>query len=112
VLEGEEQAPRVFTDRRASDPPALRQVLHATEHRRREGPDNRAEHSHGPVRRRERVLQRFKSAEHARLCSEPFRAVGNHDRLRRHLLPAEQDRQPRTDRFRHWREVVGLSPRA
>jgi putative transposase len=64
------------------------------------------------VRKRERALQRFKSPAHAQQFLEPFSAVGNHFRPRRHMLPAQQSRQLRTDRFQQWREVVRLAPAA
>ncbi len=113
VLDGEEQAPRVVvTDKLTSYPPALRRVLPGVEHRRHKGLNNRAENSHRPVRKRERVLQRFKSPEHAQRFLEPFSAVCNHFRPRRHLLPAEQYRRIRTERFQQWREAVRLAPEA
>jgi putative transposase len=111
VLDGEERAPRVVvTDKLASYPPALKRVLPQAEHRRHKGLNNRAENSHRPVRKRERALQRFKSPAHAQQFLEPFSAVGNHFRPRRHLLPAEQYRQSRTERFRQWREAARLQP--
>ncbi len=113
VLDGEEQAPRVVvTDRLASYPPAVRRVLPGVEHRRHKGLNNRAENSHRPVRKRERVLQRFKSPEHAQRFLEPFSAVHNHFRPRRHLLAADAYRQIRTERFQQWREAARLSPAA
>ena len=113
VLDGEQRAPRVVvTDKLASYPPALRRMLPAVEHRRHKGLNNRAENSHRPVRKRERVLQRFKSPEHAQRFLEPFSAVCNHFRPRRHLLSAEQYRQIRTDRFQQWRAAVRLAPAA
>jgi putative transposase len=113
ALEGEGAAPRVVvTDKLASYPPALRRVLPAAEHRRHKGLNNRAENSHRPLRKRERVLQRFKSAEHAQRFLEPFSAVCNHFRPRRHLLPAEQYRQLRAERFQRWREAARLQPAA
>jgi putative transposase len=88
VLEGEEQAPRVVvTDKLASYQPALKRVLPHTEHRRHKGLNNRAENSHRPVRKRERVLQRFKSPEHAQRFLEPFSALCNHFRPRRTSSP-------------------------
>jgi putative transposase len=113
VLEGEGVVPRVVvTDKLASYPPALKRILPHTEHRRHNGLNNRAEHSHRPVRKRERALQRFKSPEHAQRFLEPFSAVSNHCRPRRHLLPAEPYRQLRTDHFQQWREAVRLAPAA
>src|SRR6266545_5390638 len=50
--------PRVIiTDKLASYPPAIRRVLPGVAHRRHKGLNNRAENSHRPTRRRERVLQ-------------------------------------------------------
>jgi hypothetical protein len=40
-------------------------VLPNSEHRRHKRLNNRAENSHLPTRKRERILQRFKSVEHA-----------------------------------------------
>jgi putative transposase len=111
VLDGEDRAPRVVvTDKLASYPPALKRLLPQTEHRRHKGLNNRAENSHRPVRTRERTLQRFKSPEHAQRFLEPFSAVYNHFRPRRHLLPAEQYRQMRTERFQQWQEATRLQP--
>ncbi|CAA9255540.1 MAG: hypothetical protein AVDCRST_MAG77-2297 [uncultured Chloroflexi bacterium] len=113
VLDGEGQAPRVVaTDKLASYPPALRRVLPGVEHRRHKGVNNRAENSHRPVRKRERVLQRFTSPDHAQRFLEPFSAVHNHFRPRRHLLAADQYRQIRTERFAQWREAARLQPAA
>jgi putative transposase len=111
VLDGEGRAPRVVvTDKLASSPPAVRRVLPGVEHRRHKGMNNRAEHSHRPVRKRERVLQRCTSPEHAQRFLEPFSAVCNHFRPRRHLLPAKQYRQIRNERFQQWRAVTRLQP--
>ena len=84
-------------------------VLPAAEHRRHKRLNNRAENSHLPVRKRERVLQRFKSAEHAQAFLEPFSAVCNQFRPRRHRLAAHHYREIMRDRFRMWQEVVGTA---
>jgi transposase-like protein len=76
----------VITDKLASYPPAIRRTLPNSEHRRHKGLNNRAENSHLPTRKRERILQRFKSADHARRFLVPFSAVSNHFRPRRHRL--------------------------
>ena len=113
VLDGEARAPRVVvTDKLASYPPALKQVLPGVEHRRHKGLNNRAENSHRPVRKRERTLQRFKPPAHAQQFLEPFSAVQNHFRPRRHLLPAEHYRQLRRTRFQQWRDAAQLEAAA
>jgi putative transposase len=71
--------------------------------------DNRVEVSHQPTQRRERQVQRFKSARHAhRFLSAHFR-IHNHFRLRRHRLTANDHRAVRAEAFRIWREITGLA---
>ena len=58
LVAGQGYRPRVvITDKLARSPPALRRVLPGVEHRRHKRLNNRAENSHRPIRRRERVLQ-------------------------------------------------------
>ena len=99
----------VITDKLASYPPAIRRVLPRVEHRRHKGLNNRAEHSHRPTRRRERVLQRFKSPAHAQQFLAPFGPISDHFRPRRHLLSAPEYHQLRQTRFGEWRSVTGLA---
>ena len=83
----------VVTEKPASYPPAIRRVLPGVEHRRHKGLNNRAENSHLPTRKRERVLQRFKSAAHAQRFLGTFSAVGNHFRVSldaHHAEPASE----------------------
>jgi len=96
----------VITDKLASYPPAIRQVLPHAEHRRHKRLNNRAENSHLPTRKRERVLQRFKSTEHAQRFLGPFSAVSNHFRPRRHLLTASAYRQIRTQAHAAWQDAT------
>ena len=104
-------APRVIvTDKLASYVPAVKRVLPTTEHRRHKRLNNRAENSHVPVRKRERILQRFKSAEHAQTFLEPFSAVCKQFRPRRHRLSADRYREVMRDRCRTWPAVVGVAP--
>jgi putative transposase len=78
-------APRVMiTDELPSYGAARRAVMPGIEHRQRKGLNNRAENSHQPTRRRERLMKRFKSAGQAqRLLSvhdqveNPFRRPAN-----------------------------------
>src|SRR5713101_4459451 len=107
VVDGVGYEPRVvITDKLASYPPAIRRVLPNTQHRRHKRLNNRAENSHLPTRKRERVLQRFKSAEHAHRFLGPFSDVCNHFRLRRHRLTASAYRQFRTQAHTGWQDVT------
>src|SRR5215204_2333745 len=58
--------PRVLiTEKLASYGAAKREIMSGVEHRQHSGLNNRAENSHQPTRRRERIMKRFKSAGQA-----------------------------------------------
>ena len=81
VVDGHGYQPRVvITDKLASYPPAVR-----------------------------RVLQRFKSPDHAQRFLSPFGPISDHFRPRRHLLPAPQYHRLLQTRFAAWRQVTGLA---
>src|SRR6188472_3350979 len=63
LLKRQMRPPRVMiTDKLASYGVAKREIIPGVEHRQHKGPNNRAENSHQPTRRRERQMKRFKSA--------------------------------------------------
>jgi putative transposase len=112
VLSSCQYEPRVvITDKLASYVPAIRRVLPNSEHRRHKRLNNRAENSHLPTRKRERVLQRFKSAEHAQRFLGPFSAVCNQFRPRRHRLTASAYRQIRAERHAIWLDITSAGVR-
>jgi len=97
----------VITDKLASYPPAIRRVLPKSEHRREKRLNNRVENSHLPTRKRERVLQRFKSAEHAQ------RFLGPVQRCQQPLPPATTPPHRfrlSTDPHRALRRLAGCHP--
>ena len=98
----------VITDKLSSLSPALRRVLPNVDHRRHTGLNHRAENAHQPTRQRERLMRRFKSAEHAQRVLAPFGAVGDHFRVGRSRTAAPARRQLLIERHSTWREVVGL----
>ncbi len=71
------------------------------EHRQSRYLNNRAENSHQPTRKRERVMQRFKSAGHAQRFLSAFSPIREHFCPRRHLLRAGEYRAAR----QHWFQV-------
>ena len=87
----------------------VREVLPGVEHRQSRYLNNRAEVSHQPTRRRERRMQRFKSARHAQRFLSVHARIHNHFQLRRHRLTAEQHRAARASALRTWREVTGVA---
>jgi putative transposase len=105
--------PRVIvTDKLRSYGAAKREVLPGVEHRQSRYLNNRAEVSHQPIRRRERQMQRFKSARHAQCFLSPHSRIHNHFQLRRHRLTADQQRTARDGAFQTWREVTTLAQAA
>src|SRR5919107_4401377 len=105
LLAGLEYKPRrIVTDGLRSYGVAQREVLPEVRHRTSRYLNNRAENSHGPTRRRERQMQRFKSPEHAQRFLSSHAMIHGHFRPRRHLMAADQYRRARDKAFRVWRQ--------
>ena len=102
----------VITDKLASYGAAKREVLSSVEHRQSRYLNNRAENSHQSTRKRERVMQRFKSAGHAQRFLSAFGPIRDHFCPRRHRLKAQDYRAQREQRFRVWKEVSGMQTAA
>jgi putative transposase len=73
---------------------------------------NRAENSHRPTRRRERALQRFKSAVQVPHFLAAFVPIRGHLCPRRHQLSAAGSREVLAARFHTWQQVTGLAASA
>ena len=102
--------PRVFvTDKLRSYAAATREILPGVEHRQSRYLNNRAEVSHQPTQRRERQMQRFKSARHAQRFLSAHNRIHNHFQLRRRCVTADQHRAARDAAFRTWREVASIA---
>ena len=100
--------PRVIiTDHLASSGAATREILPSAEHRQSRYFNNRADNANQPTRKRERVLQRFKSPGHAQRFLSTFGPIRAHFCPRRHRLRAEEYRRERARRFQVWNEVTG-----
>ena len=113
LLKGLQYVPRVIvTDKLRSYAAAKRKILPGVEHRQSRYLNNRAEVSHQPTRRRERQMQRFKSARQAQRFLSAHGRIHNHFQLRRHRLTASDYRSARTAAFRTWREVAGVAAAA
>ena len=67
----------MITDKLGSYAAAQRQIMPDVEHRSHKGLNNRAENSHLPFRRRERVMQGFRSAQVLQRFVSVFSAVRN-----------------------------------
>jgi putative transposase len=101
--------PRVLiTDTLASYEAAKKEVMVSVEHRRHRRLNTRAEHSHQPMRQRERTMRCFTSAGQPSDSCPPsdrsthtFAHVGT-------WLKAKEYRRERTRRFQVWNEVVSF----
>jgi putative transposase len=82
-------------------------VEHLHEHGRWK--NNRAENSHQPTRRRERKMQRFKSARSAQKFLSTHAAVYNTFNVQRHLVSTPSHRVLRATAMSTWREVVAAA---
>src|SRR5207253_4564190 len=71
--------------------------------------NNRAESSHVPVRRRERKMQRFRSAGSAQRFLSAHASVYNTFNICRHLITSATKRRSRTEAFETWRAAVGVA---
>src|SRR4051794_38532928 len=68
---------RMITDKLGSYAAARRQVMPDVEHRSHKGLNNRAENSHLPFRRRERLMQGFRSPRYLQRFVSVFSAIRN-----------------------------------
>jgi putative transposase len=68
--------------------------------------NNRAELSHQPVRRRERKMQRFKSAGSAQPFVSMHSAAYNTFNLQRHLISRRTLRLCRAEAMAHWQAAA------
>jgi putative transposase len=110
LLKKQMRPPRVvITDKLASYQAAKRDLLPGVEHRQHKGLNNRAENSHQPTRRRERVMKRFKSPRQMQRFLSAHDGINNLFYLRRDHLPADQYRANRTQAFQTWAEVTGAT---
>jgi putative transposase len=110
LLKGLRYVPRVLvTDKLRSYGAAKREIMPGVEHRQSRYLNNRAEVSHQPTRRRERQMQRFKSARDAQRFLSTHSRIHNHFQLRRHRLRATEYRVACSGAFSTWREVAGVA---
>ena len=93
---------RIVTDKLRSYAAAFRLLGLTATHDRGLRANNRAENSHQPVRRREHMQQRFKSAGSAQRFLTVHAATYNTFYHQRHLLSRANYKQLRTGSFNVW----------
>jgi putative transposase len=95
---------RLVTDGLRSYGVARRELLPEVRHSSSRHLNNRAGNSHRPTHRRERQMQRFKSAEQAQRFLSAHGMIYGHFRPRRHLMTAGEYGRARTKAFRIWQQ--------
>jgi transposase-like protein len=97
---------RLTTDKLGSYGAAFRRLGLTCRHEQGSRANNRAENSHQVVRRRERKMQRFKSARSAQRFLSIHTAVYNTFYLQRHLISRTTLRTFRAEAAAQWRDAV------
>jgi putative transposase len=100
----------MITDKLPSYGAARRDMALKVEHRQHKGLNDRAENSHQPTRRRERIMKRFNSARQAQ------RFLSIHDQLANLVHLPRPENQTANARRAHrakaiaaWREITGAT---
>ena len=104
------RAPRVLiTDKLRSYAAAKREIMPGVEHRQHKGLNNRAENSHQPTRRRERIMKRFKSPRQVQRFLSIHDQVANLFTRRPSQDTAATFYSARNQAFTIWTEVTGVA---
>jgi len=110
LLKAQCRAPRVMiTDKLASYAVAGRETMPGVEHRRHKGLNNRAENSHQPTRRREKIMKRFKSARQLQRFVSIHDPIANLFHFPRHALPSSDHRDLRSAAMETWHEITHIT---
>ncbi|WP_146882607.1 DDE-type integrase/transposase/recombinase, partial [Acetobacter nitrogenifigens] len=99
---------RMITDRLKSYGTARRQAMPGVEHRSHKGLNNRAENSHLPLRKRERVMQKFRSPGGCQRFVSVFSAVRNLLAAPRSIDNALSRHIQRVRAFAQWNNATAL----
>ena len=107
LLKSQGRAPRVMiTDKLRSYGAAKREIMPGVEHRSHKGLNNRAENSHQPVRRRERIMKRFKSQRHLQRFVSIHDPIANLFYIPRLDISSGHHRELRTAAMSLWAKIA------
>jgi putative transposase len=110
LLKKQGRASRVLiTDKLRSYAAAKREIMPGVEHRQHKGLNNRAENSHQPTRRRERIMKRFKSPRQVQRFLSTHDQIANVFSRRPDQDTAAKFRAARSQAFITWAEVTGVA---
>lgn len=109
LLKGKGRAPRVMiTDKLRSYDAARREIMPSVEHRSHKGLNNRAENSHQPIRRRERIMKRFKSLRHLQRFVSIHDPIANLFHIPRHDMTSNHHRELRSAAMDMWAQIARI----
>lgn len=110
LLSGQGYSPRVMvTDKLGSYGAANREIgLSVCDHRQHKGLNNRAENSHQPIRRRERIMKRFKSARHVQKFASIHDPIYNMHYFPRNKFSSANHREFHQAATNMWCEIACL----
>src|SRR6185369_15547138 len=109
LLKRQCRAPRVMiTDKLGSYGAAKREIMPGVEHRQHKGLNNRAENSHQPTRRRERIMKRFKSPRQVQRFLSIHDQVANLFSRRPNQDTAAKCHAARHEAFAIWAEICSM----
>ena len=107
LIRKQSRTPRVLvTDKLGSYGAARKDMGLSFEHRQHKGLNNRAENSHQPTRRRERIMKRFKSQRHLQRFVSIHDPIANLFHFPRHVLSSIEYRGLRQAAMNIWDEVA------
>jgi putative transposase len=107
LLQKQGRSPRVMiTGKLRSYAAAKRQIMPGVEHRQHKGLNNRAENSHQPIRRRERIMKRFKSARQLQRFLSIHDSIANLFHFPRNNISSAEHRDLRNQAMNVWHELA------
>lgn len=107
LLKGQGRSPRVMiTDKLRSYDAAKKEIMPGVEHRSHKGLNNRAENSHQPVRRGERIMKRFKSRGNLQRIVSIDDPIANLFHIPRHDITSSHHRELRAAAMDLWVKIA------
>jgi putative transposase len=109
LLKGQGCSPCVMiTDKLRSYGAAKRDIMPSVEHRSHKGLNNRAENSHQPIRRGERIMRRFKSPRQLQRFVSIHDPIANLFHFPRNDIPSHHYRELRETAMQMWSAIAHL----
>ena len=96
----------VVTDKLPSYRSALRELGNSSRQETGRWLNNRAENSHQPLRRREKIMNRFRSMRSLQKFAAVQSSIHNHFNLERHFYRREEFKENRSQALAEWRQLA------